>query len=111
MLPLNQSNFRMHIPTPSPFPVFDNVPEHLRRNQNSDATIPLISVFTSTGQRQIFYDEVTDDFYYFDTKELVPQENRKGFQTTIFRRKCMEVTITYSKPRHFKNGVEVESLD
>lgn len=103
----------MSTPTPSPFPVFDDVPEQLRRSStvNNTGSIPLLNVYSKDGLKQIFYDEASDDFYYYDTNLLVPQADRKGFQTTLFRRKCMEVTITYGKPRHFKNGKEVDSLE
>jgi hypothetical protein len=109
---LNINNFLlMSIPTPSPFPVFDDVPFEFRRIGMSLDGIPLINMITKDGPRQVFYDEASDDYYFFDTKELVPEVFRKGFNTTVFRRKCMDVKITYSKPIYHGRGINTGSLE
>jgi hypothetical protein len=101
----------MSTPKPSPFPVFDDVPVEFRRTGMPIDGIPLIDMITANGRRQVFYDEDTDDYYFFDTKELVPEANRKGFNTTVFRRKCMNVTVTYSKPIHHVKEDYTDSSD
>jgi hypothetical protein len=59
---------------------------------------------TRNNIRYIYYDTDRDDYFYKDDNQRVPDNLRKGFETTVFRRS------SYNPLAHHASNAELEQM-